>query len=79
MLTTILDFPYDQRHKLVQWSDLATDVPQVTGKEGTDMQARYDELMNCAGAFINSGFRSQDNRPPSILFPCCKTTQTLRA
>ena len=40
MLTTILDFPYDQRHKLVQWSDLATDVPQVTGKEGTDMQAR---------------------------------------
>ena len=65
MLTTILDFPYDQRHKLVQWSDLATDVPQVTGKEGTDMQARYDELMNCAGAFYQL-WVSKSGQPPSF-------------
>lgn len=65
MLTTILDFPYDQRHKLVQWSDLATDVPQVTGKEGTDMQARYDELMNCAAAFYQL-WDSKSGQPPSF-------------
>ena len=65
MLTTILDFPYDQRHKLVQWSDLATDVPQVTGKEGTDMQARYDELMNCAAAFYQL-WVSKSGQPPSF-------------
>ena len=65
MLSTILDFPYDQRHKLVQWSDLATDVPQVTGKEGTDMQARYDELMNCAAAFYQL-WTSKSGQPPSF-------------
>ena len=65
MLTTILDFPYDQRLKLVQWSDLATDVPQVTGKEGTDMQARYDELMNCAAAFYQL-WTSKSGQPPSF-------------
>ena len=65
MLTTILDFPYDQRHKLVQWSDSATDIPRVTGKEGTDMQARYDELMNCAATFYQL-WVSKSGQPPSF-------------
>jgi len=31
MLATLLDFPYDQRRKLVEWSDLATAMEQANG------------------------------------------------
>ena len=31
MLATLLDFPYEQRHKLVYWSDLAAGSAQATG------------------------------------------------
>lgn len=31
MLATLLDFPYDQRRKLVYWSDLAAASPETTG------------------------------------------------
>jgi len=31
MLATLLDFPYHQRHKLVDWSDLAAASPETTG------------------------------------------------
>ena len=51
MLATLFDFPYEERHKLVYWSDLTTAVPQVTGDDSIDMQKRYDELMQAAAAF----------------------------
>lgn len=51
MLATLFDFPYEDRRKLVRWSDITTDVPGVTGKETTDMEARQAELMECAQAF----------------------------
>ncbi|MGM0722896.1 MAG: cytochrome P450 [Actinomycetota bacterium] len=31
MLATLLDFPYDERRKLVQWSDLASSMEQANG------------------------------------------------
>lgn len=31
MLATLLDFPYEKRHKLVYWSDLAAGSPETTG------------------------------------------------
>jgi len=31
MLATLLDFPYDKRHKLVEWSDIAAASPETTG------------------------------------------------
>lgn len=31
MLATLLDFPYEDRHKLVQWSDIAAASPETTG------------------------------------------------
>ncbi len=31
MLATLLDFPYEKRHKLVYWSDLAAGGPETTG------------------------------------------------
>ena len=51
MLATLFDFPYEQRHKLIHWSDLATAVPEVTGDDSIDMSKRYEELMGAAGAF----------------------------
>ncbi len=51
MLATLFDFPYEERHKLVRWSDLATAVPEVTGDASIDMSKRYEELMEAAGAF----------------------------
>jgi len=51
MLATLLDFPYEKRHKLIYWSDITTAVPEVTGDTSIDMNKRYSELMECAGAF----------------------------
>ena len=51
MLATLFGFPYEERRKLVYWSDLTTAVPQVTGDDSIDMQHRYNELMGAAGAF----------------------------
>ena len=51
MLATLFDFPYEDRRKLVHWSDITTAVPQVTGDAGLDMEQRHAELMECAGAF----------------------------
>ena len=51
MLATLFDFPYEDRHKLVHWSDITTAVPQVTGDDSIDMSKRYEELMQAAGTF----------------------------
>ena len=51
MLATLFDFPYEERHKLIYWSDITTAVPQVTGDGSIDMKKRYEELMKCAAAF----------------------------
>jgi cytochrome P450 len=50
MLATLFDFPYEDRRKLIHWSDITTNVPQVTGVE-IDMEERHQELMAMAGAF----------------------------
>jgi cytochrome P450 len=51
MLATLFDFPYEDRRKLVYWSDITTAIPQTTGDEGMDLKQRHDDLMECAGAF----------------------------
>ncbi len=50
MLATLFDFPYEERRKLIHWSDITTAVEETTGIE-TDMDARRAELMECANAF----------------------------
>ena len=51
MLATLFDFPYEERHKLIYWSDITTNVPQVTGDDSIDMKKRQEELMKAAGVF----------------------------
>ncbi|MEM8769762.1 MAG: cytochrome P450, partial [Pseudomonadota bacterium] len=40
MLATLFDFPYEDRRKLIYWSDTITNVPQVTGDDSIDMEQR---------------------------------------
>lgn len=53
MLTTLFDFPYEDRRKLIHWSDITTDVPELTGNEDMDMEQRKADLMDCAVTFMN--------------------------
>ena len=65
MLATIFDFPYEERRKLVHWSDLATAVPEVTGDDSIDMAKRYEELMGAAAAFYQL-WMSKVGQPPTF-------------
>ena len=51
MLATLFDFPYEDRRKLVYWSDVATNIPETTGLD-FDMKQAKAELTECAGAFM---------------------------
>jgi len=63
MLATLFDFPYEERRKLVYWSDLTTAVPEVTGDDSIDMSKRYEELMQAAGAFYQL-WAAKAGQPP---------------
>ncbi len=65
MLATLFGFPYEDRKKLVYWSDLATNVPEVTGDTSIDMGQRYQELMGAAGAFYQL-WAERAQEPPSF-------------
>jgi cytochrome P450 len=65
MLGTLFDFPYEERRKLVYWSDLTTSVPEVTGDDSIDMKKRYEELMQAAGAFYQL-WASKAGQPPKF-------------
>jgi len=65
MLATLFDFPYEERRKLVYWSDLTTAVPEVTGDDSIDMKKRYEELMQAAGAFYQL-WMAKAGQPPKF-------------
>ena len=52
MLSTLFDFPYEDRRKLIHWSDITTNVPDLTGKEDMEPEQRRKDLLECAGAFM---------------------------
>ena len=51
MLATLFDFPYKDRSKLVYWSDITTDVPEVTGSLDYDKESRQADFRECAETF----------------------------
>ena len=51
MLATLFDFPYEDRRKLVYWSDATTNLPELTGMD-SDMEQRKADLMECADVFM---------------------------
>ncbi len=51
MLATLFDFPYEDRGKLVYWSDITTDIPEVTGSADYDQASRQQDFHECAETF----------------------------
>tara|TARA_R110000822_G_scaffold244860_11_gene373556 strand:- start:1092 stop:2504 length:1413 start_codon:yes stop_codon:yes gene_type:complete len=51
MLATLLDFPYDQRHKLVDWSDRLAGTTEATGGEFDDGENMFDASADMAWSF----------------------------
>ena len=50
MLATLFDFPFEERHKLTYWSDLATGAPEMAGGD-VDEEERMTGLMDCLETF----------------------------
>jgi cytochrome P450 len=50
MLATLFDFPFEQRHKLTYWSDIAAGTPEMAGGDVND-EERYTGLMDCLETF----------------------------
>jgi len=65
MLDTLFDFPYEERRKLIHWSDLATAIPEVTGDYSINMSKRYEELMQASGAFYQL-WAAKAGQPPKF-------------
>jgi cytochrome P450 len=51
MLATLFDFPYEDRRKLIYWSDITTASPQIMGEAGIPAETRARELGECAAVF----------------------------
>ena len=65
MLAILFDFPYEERRKLIHWSDLTTAVPEVTGDDSIDLNKRYAELMEAAAAFYQL-WNAKAGEPPKF-------------
>jgi cytochrome P450 len=50
MLATLFDFPFEQRHKLTYWSDMAADSPEISGGDGNP-EERLAALQDCLQTF----------------------------
>ena len=66
MLTTLFDFPYEERHRLIEWSDVATARPLLTG-EDSDPAARQRALQDCATTFMGIWHERADQPPAADL------------
>jgi cytochrome P450 len=62
MLATLFDFPYEQRHKLTYWSNVAT----VNTRAGTevDSEARRNEILDQAVATFTDLWHLRAKQPP---------------
>lgn len=51
MLATLFDFPFERRHKLTFWSDMATSSPNLVGASDVTEEEREAALMECLEEF----------------------------
>ena len=52
MLATLFDFPFEDRHKLTYWSDIAAGSPEIAGGD-VDPEERMAGLMDCLQTFTD--------------------------
>ena len=62
MLATLFDFPFEERHKLTFWSDVATSAPGPEGLVGSD-EEREEVMLECLAAFTEI-WNERVNAPP---------------
>ncbi|MBD2859411.1 cytochrome P450 [Spongiibacter sp. KMU-158] len=82
MLATIFDFPYEDRHKLIYWSDVATGAPELSG--GTvDHDERITALFDMVNTFgalwqQKAQFRAAGNAPGFDLISLMEANENTR-
>jgi len=62
MLATLFDFPFEDRHLLTWWSDVATSAPEMDNKFA-NREARAAELAQCL-AYFTKLWNERVNAPP---------------
>ncbi|MDC0411227.1 cytochrome P450 [Luminiphilus sp.] len=65
MLATIFDFPFEDRHKLPYWSDMATSLPEIAGSDG-DGDERTAALQDCLAYFTVLWHQRKHNSPDTM-------------
>lgn len=66
MLATLFDFPFEDRHKLIYWSGVATSGPAV-GSNAFTAEFQRDELMKCLEYFTRLR-NERAQQPPKMDF-----------
>lgn len=66
MLATLFDFPFEDRHKLPFWSDVAT-TSDAVGIAGADMEWRMKHLNECVSYFTEL-WHERASQPPKFDF-----------
>ncbi len=64
MLATLFDFPYDQRRKLTDWSDVATAGPEQLAAMGLTEEDGRAVLLECLETFMGL-WKTRENAPES--------------
>ncbi|MEZ5597560.1 MAG: cytochrome P450 [Pseudomonadales bacterium] len=62
MLATLFDFPYEERRRLVRWSDVTTANERLSGESGLSDAQRLQELGECMQVFAEL-WRERAARP----------------
>jgi cytochrome P450 len=65
MLATLFDFPYEERHKLIYWSDITTSSPQLMDDAGTPVEVRQQAFAECADTFAQL-WQERAAQPPQF-------------
>jgi cytochrome P450 len=63
MLATLFDFPFEERHKLIKWSDMSTGGEELTGVDQFDEEERRKGLLECLETFA-ALFKERAAKPP---------------
>ncbi len=64
MLATLFDFPFEERHLLTYWSDVATENPELSINGRTE-EERRDILLECQQRFEEI-WQERANQPPKM-------------
>ena len=66
MLATLFDFPYEQRHKLVYWSDIIAGSPQATGGPGSSNDEFYRAAIDMTKQFSELWYKKAAQKEAGV-------------